>query len=57
MPMKICVIGSGLTTIKQLRAVEHEVTCFEKNADLGGIWFRHEPLHVRPTNQELGRRP
>lgn len=43
--MKIGVIGagpSGLTTIKQLRDEEHDVVCFEKNADIGGIWYRHE---------------
>lgn len=43
--MKVAVIGagpSGLTTIKQLRDEGHEVVCFEKNADLGGIWYRHD---------------
>lgn len=41
--MKVCVIGagpSGLTTIKQLLDEGHEVTCFEKGADIGGIWQR-----------------
>ncbi|MET1256665.1 flavin-containing monooxygenase [Aliikangiella maris] len=41
--MKVCVIGagpSGLTTIKQLIDENHEVTCFEKNEDIGGIWYR-----------------
>lgn len=43
--MKVCVIGagpSGLTTIKQLRDEEHEVLCFERAADIGGIWYRHD---------------
>lgn len=43
--MKVCVVGAGpcgLTTIKQLRDEGHEVVCFDKNADLGGIWLRHE---------------
>jgi hypothetical protein len=43
--MRIGVIGagpSGLTTIKQLRDEGHEVVCFEKNAQIGGIWYRHE---------------
>ncbi len=43
--MKVCVIGtgpSGLTTIKQLMDEGHDVTCFEKNGDLGGIWHRHD---------------
>jgi len=42
--MKVCVIGAGpagLTTIKQLRDEGHEVVCFEKNANIGGIWYRH----------------
>lgn len=41
--MQVCVIGagpSGLTTIKQLRDEGHSVVCFEKNEDLGGIWYR-----------------
>ncbi|MFM9376438.1 flavin-containing monooxygenase [Gordonia sp. VNK21] len=43
--MKVCVVGagpSGLTTIKQLLDEGHEVVCFDKNADLGGIWYRHD---------------
>jgi dimethylaniline monooxygenase (N-oxide forming) len=42
--MKVCIIGtgpSGLTTIKQLLDEGHDVTCFEKNDDIGGIWFRN----------------
>jgi len=42
--MKICVVGagpSGLTTIKQLLDEGHEVTCFERDDDVGGIWYRH----------------
>lgn len=42
--MKVCVIGtgpSGLTTIKQLVDEGHQVICFEKNDDIGGIWYRH----------------
>lgn len=42
--MKICVIGagpSGLTTIKQLLDEGHEVECFEKGDDIGGIWQRN----------------
>lgn len=41
--MKVCVIGagpSGLTTIKQLLDEGHEVRCFEKSGDIGGIWHR-----------------
>lgn len=41
--MKVCVIGagpSGLTTIKQLLDEGHDVTCYEKNEDIGGIWYR-----------------
>ena len=41
--MKICVIGagpSGLTTIKQLLDEGHEVQCFERSKDVGGIWQR-----------------
>jgi dimethylaniline monooxygenase (N-oxide forming) len=41
--MRVCVIGagpSGLTTIKQLQDEGHEVTCFEKNDGIGGIWYR-----------------
>lgn len=41
--MKVCVIGagpSGLTTIKQLRDEGHSVVCFDKNEDIGGIWYR-----------------
>jgi cation diffusion facilitator CzcD-associated flavoprotein CzcO len=29
-----------LTTIKQLQDEGHEISCFEKNADIGGIWCR-----------------
>lgn len=42
--MKVCVIGtgpSGLTTIKQLVDEGHQVSCFEKNDNIGGIWYRH----------------
>jgi dimethylaniline monooxygenase (N-oxide forming) len=42
--LKVCVIGagpSGLTTIKQLRDEGHEVVCFDANAEIGGIWYRH----------------
>lgn len=41
--MKVCVLGagpSGLTTIKQLLDEGHDVQCFEKGDDLGGIWQR-----------------
>lgn len=41
--MKVCVVGAGpcgLTTIKQLLDEGHEVVCFDKNADVGGIWLR-----------------
>lgn len=41
--MKVGVIGagpSGLTTVKQLRDEGHDVVCFEKSADIGGIWYR-----------------
>ncbi len=43
--MKVCVIGagpSGLTTIKQLLDEGHDVTCFDKNGNVGGIWYRHD---------------
>ena len=41
--MRVCVIGagpSGLTTIKQLLDEGHDVTCFERNDNIGGIWYR-----------------
>lgn len=41
--MRVCVIGAGpagLTTIKQLLDEGHAVTCFEKNDNVGGIWYR-----------------
>ena len=41
--MKVCVIGagpSGLTTIKQLLDEGHEVRCFERGDNIGGIWQR-----------------
>ena len=41
--MKVCVIGagpSGLTTIKQLLDENHDVTCFDANESVGGIWYR-----------------
>ena len=47
--MRTCVIGagpSGLTTIKQLLDEGHDVTCFEKNDGIGGIWYR------RPSGDE-----
>lgn len=43
--MKVCVVGAGpcgLTTIKQFIDEGHDVVCFDKNADVGGIWLRHE---------------
>lgn len=43
--MRVCVIGagpSGLTTVKQLLDEGHSVTCFEKNDNIGGIWYRKE---------------
>jgi cation diffusion facilitator CzcD-associated flavoprotein CzcO len=47
--MKVCVIGSGpsgLTTIKQLLDEGHDVTCFDKNEHLGGIWYRNNTTDV-----------
>ena len=41
--MRVCVIGagpSGLTTVKQLLDEGHDVTCFERNDNIGGIWYR-----------------
>lgn len=41
--MRVCVVGAGpcgLTTIKQLQDEGHEVVCYDKNSDLGGIWLR-----------------
>lgn len=38
---KVCVIGaglSGLTAIKELRELNHEVTCFEKGSSIGGVF-------------------
>lgn len=43
--MKVCVVGAGpcgLTTIKQLLDEGHDVVCFDKNPDIGGIWLRYE---------------
>lgn len=43
--MRVCVVGAGpcgLTTIKQLMDEGHDVVCFDKNAELGGIWYRHD---------------
>jgi hypothetical protein len=42
--MRVGVIGagpSGLTTVKQLLDEGHDVVCFEKDAQIGGIWYRH----------------
>lgn len=42
--MRVCVVGAGpcgLTTIKQLLDEGHEVVCYDKNPDVGGIWLRH----------------
>jgi hypothetical protein len=41
--MRVCVIGagpSGLTTIKQLLDEGHNVQCYEKSNNIGGIWQR-----------------
>ena len=41
--MRVCVVGAGpcgLTTVKQLVDEGHDVVCFDKNADVGGIWLR-----------------
>lgn len=41
--VKVCVIGAGpcgLTTVKQLLDEGHEVVCYDKNPELGGIWAR-----------------
>ncbi len=41
--VKVCVVGAGpcgLTTIKQLLDEGHEVVCYDKNPDVGGIWLR-----------------
>ncbi|MFF0816766.1 flavin-containing monooxygenase [Rhodococcus sp. NPDC003318] len=43
--MKVCVVGAGpcgLTTVKQLLDEKHEVVCFDRNANVGGIWLRDE---------------
>lgn len=43
--MKVCVVGAGpcgLTTVKQLLDEGHEVVCFDKNADIGGLWLRDD---------------
>ncbi|MFT4085804.1 MAG: NAD(P)-binding domain-containing protein [Gordonia sp. (in: high G+C Gram-positive bacteria)] len=42
--MKVCVVGAGpcgLTTVKQLLDEGHQVTCYDRNDELGGIWYRH----------------
>jgi hypothetical protein len=47
--MKVCVIGagpSGLTTIKQLLDEGHDVTCFDRNEHIGGIWYRNNKTDV-----------
>ena len=49
---KVGVIGagpSGLTTIKQLRDEGHEVVCFEKNAQIGGIATTVSPVNASTT--------
>ncbi|MFI1190962.1 flavin-containing monooxygenase [Streptomyces californicus] len=41
MRRKVCVIGagpSGLVAVKELLAEGHEVTCFDRNAELGGVF-------------------
>jgi len=41
--MRVCVVGAGpcgITTVKQLRDEGHDVVCYDKNPDLGGIWLR-----------------
>src|SRR4051794_34937734 len=46
--MRIGVVGagpSGITTVKQLVDEGHDVTCFDKNASIGGIWYRHDGDH------------
>src|SRR6478752_7400472 len=43
--MKVCVVGAGpcgLTTVKQLLDEGHDVVCFDKNPDIGGIWLRYD---------------
>lgn len=50
--MKVCVVGAGpcgLTTIKQLLDEGHEVVCYDKNADIGGIWLRDDPPGDQPA--------
>lgn len=39
--MKVCIVGAGfagLSAAKVLRSFGHEVTVFEKEADVGGVW-------------------
>lgn len=42
-PKRICVVGAGpmgLTAIKQFRDEGHDVTCYELNRGVGGIWYQ-----------------
>ena len=42
---RICVIGagpSGLACMRQLLDEGHEVVCFERTSEIGGIWFYQE---------------
>ena len=42
---RVCVIGagpSGLACMRQLLDEGHEVVCFERTSEIGGIWFYRE---------------
>jgi cation diffusion facilitator CzcD-associated flavoprotein CzcO len=39
--MNICIVGAGfagLSAAKILKSFGHQVTVFEKEADVGGVW-------------------
>jgi hypothetical protein len=51
--LKICVIGagsSGLVTVKELREAGHQVVCYEKKSEIGGVFAHSATKHTNGSN-------
>lgn len=57
----MCVVGAGaagLVTVKALREHGFDVDCFEREADLGGVWDEgREPSPIYSTVRMISSRP
>lgn len=51
--MRVCVVGAGASGLPSIKACVEEgldVVCYEKSADLGGLW-NYRPNEPEVSNQ------